>query len=494
MPSYLNNNVPRVEHLQPSGARILLTRAHYKKAYRSPGFPVGIALIASYLESRGVPVQMLDLAVQRNWQEALKNRMDRDSFGIVGISLQITQYEEASQMARFIRQNYPKTKIVFGGSFPSSAPGDCLGNPDVDVVCCSEGEHTMLQLIQAWEQGQPLETVEGIAFRGKDGAVVQTPRRALIENLDQMPMAAYHLLDLEPYISAEHTSDFTGKKNRCMELITSRGCPYHCIFCHSFFGKEFRGRSPEHVFNEILFLHETYKVSEFVIWDDTFTMDIRRAKDICDLIVRSGIKITLQLRGGVRVEAMDEELMAKLKAAGVETMCVGIESAVWRVQKMIKKNLKIEKVDQLLSLARKYRITTIGLMMLGFPGEKVDEIKESIRWASNSLLDYTFFSIVTPFPSTELYDIAIREGYYRKSKDYQRMNVMIPHMEMPELKSGLIKWLQIQAYLRFYLKPRRLRKMLSSAYTIKAFMGSLVDYMAIALSYYSRKLGHQPGE
>ena len=208
--------------------------------------------------------------------------------------------------------------------------------------------------------------------------------------------------------------------------------------------------------------------------------------------INPDIKIVLQLRGGVRPEQMDEELMAKLKEAGAETMCVGIESAVWRIQKLIKKNLKIKKVEELLALAKKYRITTIGLMMMGFPGERIDEIKENTRWARSSQLDYTFFSIVTPFPSTELYDIATRKGYFAKHDDLENMNVMIPHMETSEVKSGRLKWLQIMGYLGFYLKPRRLVKLMSSAYIFKTFAGSLKDYVKIAASYYGRKLGNQP--
>jgi anaerobic magnesium-protoporphyrin IX monomethyl ester cyclase len=472
--------------------KVLLTRAHYRKQYRAAGFPVGLALVASYLESRGITVRMLDLAVQSNWKDALRKEMEEHPPTVVGVSFQITQHEEASQVARFVKQNDASAKVLFGGSYASSAPGYCIRNPDVDVVCCAEGELTTFDLLRAFENGQPLDSVEGIVFRREDGHVVQTPPRPLIEDLDKMPMPAYHLLDLEPYICAEHTSDFTGKKRRCMELITSRGCPYHCIYCHSFFGKKFRGRSPELVVNEISMLHEKYAVSEFVIWDDTFTMDIQRAKDICGLIIRSGMKITLQLRGGVRAEQMDEELMAKLKDAGAETMCVGIESAVWRIQKLIKKNLKIKKVEELLELARKYRITTIGLMMLGFPGESIAEIKESIRWAHSSQLDYTFFSIVTPFPSTELYDMAVREGYYSGSDDLKNMHVMIPHMETQEVKASRLKWLQIQGYLKFYLKPRRLVRLFSSAYIFKTFASSLRDYIKIAASYYGSKLGNQP--
>jgi radical SAM superfamily enzyme YgiQ (UPF0313 family) len=303
-----------------------------------------------------------------------------------------------------------------------------------------------------------------------------------------MPLPAFHLLDLEPYLRAEHTSDFTDQKRRSMELITSRGCPYRCIYCHTTFGKKFRARSPQNVMAEIRLLHDKYQAREFVIWDDTFTMDIQRAKEICDLISGSGLDIAIQLRGGVRVERMDEELMAKLKRAGVETMCVGIESAVWRIQKLIKKNLRIEKVEEFLDLAKKYGMTTIGLMMMGFPSETVAEIKESIRWTCNSKLDFTFFSMVTPYPGTELYDIAVRDGYYVEPTDFSDMNVMIPHLETGELSSTKLKWLQILAYLRFYSRPRRLRRLLASRFAVKAFARSLGNYSAVAVGYFSKKL------
>ena len=492
MPSSQDNShvdQPRTEIDPP---QIVLIRAHYRKQYRAAGFPVGVALVAAYLESKGVPTKIIDLAVQKNWKEALKEHMGGEAPILAGVSFQITQYPEALEIARFIKESYPATKVVFGGSYASSAPRDCITNPDIDVVCCSEGEITAYELLEAFKKGTPLDTIDGIVFQRDDGSVAQTPPRALIEDLNQMPMPAYHMLDLEPYILAEHTSDFTGKKRRCMELITSRGCPYNCIYCHSFFGKKFRGRSPEMVMDEIRYLYLNHRVTEFVIWDDTFTMDVERAKKICDLIIGSGLKIVLQLRGGVRAEQMDEELMAKLKQAGTETMCVGIESAVWRIQKMIRKNLKIKKVEELLALAQKYRITTIGLMMMGFPGETIAEIKENIRWAHRSQLDYNFFSIVTPFPNTELYETAVREGYFSSSGDLDNMHVMIPHMETPEVKSGRLKWLQIQGYIKFYSRPRRLLKLLSSAYIFKTFASSLRDYIKIAATYYGRKLGGQP--
>lgn len=470
----------------PVRAKLLLTRAYDDKQKRSPGFPVGIALIASHLESQGVFVRILDLAMAQDWEAALKAEMDQYAFEVVGVSFMITQAAAAFNIARHLKQNYPGTKIVAGGAFPSSAPQECMQNPDFDVACCGEGELTALDLMRAWEQGRPLDTVEGIAFRREDGQIVRTPPRPVIDDLNRMPLPAYHLMDLEPYIRAEQVSEFTGQFHRSMELSTSRGCPYLCIYYHPIFGKKFRGRSPENVMNDILLLHNKYQVREFVIWDDTFTMDVQRAKAICDLIVAAGLKIHLQLRGGVRVERMDEELMSKLKMAGAETMAVGVESAVARIQKLIKKNLSIRKVDDFLDLAEKYRMTTIGLMMLGFPGETMAEARQSIRWACASKLHYTFFSLVTPYPGTALYDLAVREGYYAGNENYAQMNVMVPHMETPEIPSRKLKWLQIQGYLKFYLRPRRLRYLFSSSFGARDFIRDLANYTATAAGYFRK--------
>lgn len=178
--------------------------------------------------------------------------------------------------------------------------------------------------------------------------------------------------------------------------------------------------------------------------------------------------------------------MSKLKMAGAETMAVGVESAVDRIQKLIKKNLSIRKVDDFLDLAEKYRMTTIGLMMLGFPGETMAEAKESIRWACASKLHYTFFSLVTPYPGTALYDFAVREGYYAGNENYAQMNVMVPHMETPEIPSRKLKWLQIQGYLRFYLRPRRLRYLFSSSFGARDFIRDLANYTATAAGYFRK--------
>ena len=125
-------------------------------------------------------------------------------------------------------------------------------------------------------------------------------------------------------------------------------------------------------------------------------------------------------------------------------------------------------------------------MMLGFPGETMAEVKESIRWACASKLHYTFFSLVTPYPGTALYDLAVREGYYTKIENYSDMNVMVPHMETPEIPSRTLKRLQIQGYLGFYLRPRRLRYLFSSSFGAWDFIRDLANYVAIAAGYFRR--------
>src|SRR5690606_15058854 len=142
-------------------------------------------------------------------------------------------------------------------------------------------------------------------------------------------------------------------------------------YCHDLFGKKFRPRSPAHVLEEITLLYEQYRIQEFMIEDDIFNFDMDRAKDICDRIVASGMEISLQFGNGVRLERLDEELIQKMAAAGTHHMCIAIESASPRVQKLSRKYLKLYMVKDVVSWARKHGIETLGFFMIGFPTETI---------------------------------------------------------------------------------------------------------------------------
>jgi radical SAM superfamily enzyme YgiQ (UPF0313 family) len=264
---------------------------------------------------------------------------------------------------------------------------------------------------------------------------------------------------------------------RAIQIFTSRGCPYRCIYCHDLFGKRFRGRKPELVWEEIRFLHDRYGIREFMVEDDIFNMDLDRAKRICDLVIDSGLELGFQFGNGVRLERFDEELMRKLAQAGTHHVAIAIESANDRIQRLIKKNLKVGRLNEVLGWANKYGIETLGFFMLGFPGETVKEIDQTIRFASASHFDEALFSIATPYAGTELNDLVRATGSYEGGQDIHDNWEGVVKVRSEEWDYRKLKRLQRKAYFLFFLTRFRfikiLRKMMKNRKMFRRYWAAL---------------------
>jgi radical SAM superfamily enzyme YgiQ (UPF0313 family) len=436
---------------------VLLVRPPSPPHYPLVSFPLGLAYLAAVLEKNGHSATIIDMPVKKMEDVRLRETLARERFGLVGISCMTIEYTSALDLSGVIKDALPGVPVVFGGPHPSADPTETMKNEYVDFVVMGEGEETLLGLVRALETGSPLEAVNGLAFK-KNGSTVLNERRDVIRDLDSIPFPALHLLKLDEYYTFQ-IPRLVPKRKRYMSLFTSRGCPYGCIYCHKIFGKKYRARSPQNVLEEIKILYHNYGVRELIIEDDNFTMDLERAKKICDMIVAEGLDVAIQFPNGVRADRMDEELMAKLKKAGAHSMSIGIESGVKRVQGIIKKGLDLDKVRRTVELASKYGIRTNGFFMLGFPGETKEEIRATIAFARGLKLDTADFSIATPYPYTELMEMSIARGYL-KGRDFSVFDVKTPNLETEDFSSDDLKKLQKQAYLSFYGAPLRLIKTL----------------------------------
>jgi radical SAM superfamily enzyme YgiQ (UPF0313 family) len=281
-------------------------------------------------------------------------------------------------------------------------------------------------------------------------------------------MPAYHLLDIERYFDLDFVR-FPTVDRRAIQIFTSRGCPYRCIYCHDLFGKKFRGRKPELVWEEIRFLYETYGIREFMVEDDIFNMDVERAKQICGLVIASDLELGFQFGNGVRLERFDEELVQKLARAGTHHMAIAIESASSRVQKLIRKNLKVSKLDEVLGWARRYGIETLGFFMLGFPGETVEEINQTIKYACNSRFDEALFSIATPYAGTELNELVRATGSFEGAHDVHDEWEGVVRIKSEEWDHRKLKRLQRKAYFMFFLTRFRFIRILVKMRSPKMF-------------------------
>ncbi len=436
---------------------ILLIRPRSFYADVVSGIPIGIALLGAIAENKGHRVSILDIGLEKNPKESLLRTLASTSFNVAGLSAMSVEFFGAVETAKSIRELSPATHIIFGGQHPTIIPEQVMKFECVDSICIGEGEGIWADFLDRLSSGVQLDGAKGLWFR-RNGEVVQNMPRDDYVDVDSLPMPAYHLLDIERYFDIDFVR-FPTIDKRAIQLFTSRGCPYRCIYCHNLFGKKFRGKNPELVFKEIKFLYDTYGIREFMVEDDVFNMDMRRAKQICDLIIASGLKLGFQFGNGVRLERFDEELVRKLAQAGTHHIAIAIESASDRIQKLIKKHLKLSQLDEVLIWTQRYGIETLGFFMLGFPGEKIEEINQTIQFACGSKFNEALFSIATPYAGTEFNELVRATECYEEGDFHQKWEGVVK-VKSEEWDYRKLKWLQRKAYFLFFTSRWRFIRIL----------------------------------
>ncbi|HEV8129696.1 MAG TPA: radical SAM protein [Acidobacteriota bacterium] len=450
--------------------KILLVRAKPTFMDMILGIPIGLAYCGAVAEKAGHEVDILDLALEKDTESAhavLRERVRRKKYDLAGLTCMTVEYEGAKQTAQLIKQCDPSLKIIFGGQHSTIESEEVINNGFCDFVVVGEGEDTFLELVNTLQSGGDLWDVPGILFH-RNGAPVRTLPRSDSVDIEALPWPAYHLLEVERYFHME-SARYTPRHERAIQIFTSRGCPWRCTYCHDLFGKTFRGRSAENVFEEMHMLYKQYGVREFMIEDDIFNLDVPRAKQICDLIINSEMnrRIYMQFGNGLRLECFDEELVRKLAEAGTHHIAVAIESASPRIQKLIKKNLHLKRAKDVLSWTRKYGISTLGFFMIGFPTETVDEIKQTIRFARDTDLDEALFSIVIPYAGTEINKMVYEQGLYDPD-EVARHGTKVVTIKSEHFDFYTLKKLQQRAYLSFFLSKGRFFRMLPKLLSISS--------------------------
>lgn len=245
-----------------------------------------------------------------------------------------------------------------------------------------------------------------------------------------------------------------------MTVMSSRACPYRCIYCHNIFGKEFRTREPEEFVEEMVMLHKDYGVREFHIIDDVFNLKRERVLKICELINQRLPGIAVAFPNGLRTDLLDIEMLKTLKKAGMYYFAAGIESGSPEIQKMIKKNLDPIKATKAIEDATKMGIIVHGLFMMGFPGETEEQLNMTIDFAQKSSLNTAAFFAVTAYPKTELYDMVKKMGI-ALDDDFNTYSHHHHSLNLTNLSLARLQALRKKAYRKFYLNPLRAYKIIS---------------------------------
>jgi radical SAM superfamily enzyme YgiQ (UPF0313 family) len=406
--------------------------------------PLGLAYIAATLEREGVDVTIIDATVSDMSHQGLGEVLQKTHPDVIGVTSTTPTIYDAMKTVMIAKENCPDSVTVMGGCHITFTPVETMaGCPHLDVGVIGEGEATMPDLLKAVEGKKPLSEVDGIVYRRGEEIIRNRPRR-LIENLDEIPFPARHLLPLSRYT-------VLGERTPLGNIITSRGCPFQCIFCSSsqFYGRRFRARSPENVVDEMEELVTRYGIRSIEIVDDTFTADKKRAERIAEEIIHRGLDIYWTC--GSRADLITRDLLHLFKKAGCVLFYLGVESGSERVLKALKKGITLEQVRTAIKWAKEAGVEILGSFIIGTPGETKEDVMKTIEFARASGIDFAQFTAMTPYPGTEIYEMARRDGLLI-TDDWSRFTTMKPVIRTKELSAEDIRVSVSLAYRRFYLR------------------------------------------
>jgi radical SAM superfamily enzyme YgiQ (UPF0313 family) len=419
-----------------------------KLGLRAP--PLGLAYLGAMLEKENVDVTIIDAAVKEMSHSDVEEMLRSLNPDAIGVTSTTATINDALKTVTIAKQQCPQAVTVLGGCHVTFMPSETLAScPALDIGVMGEGEVTMSEIAKALKENTRFSAIDGIVYR-KDGQIVVNKSRALIENLDAIPFPARHLLPMSRYT-------VLGQKTVLASMITSRGCPFHCIFCSSslMYGKQFRSRSPENVVDEIEEIVTKYKTHALEFLDDTFTVNKHRAEEIARQIIQR--KLDVRWIFGSRADLITKDLLNVFKKAGCYMFYLGVESGSERVLKTLKKGISLQQVRDALRAAREVGIEVTGSFIFGSPDETKADAMATINFAREAGFDFAQFTSMTPYPGTEVYELAKRDGLIM-TEDWSKFTTIEPVMRTRQLDVKQISKLIFKAYKNFYLRGSFLTK------------------------------------
>lgn len=345
------------------------------------------------LKQHKISTKILDMRIGYGFGQLFKT-IDKFRPDVVGVTSYSYLYKKAYEVVDKVK-SYGDHIVILGGPHVSALRGKVLEDTQADFAAKGESEYTLLELCEAISTEGNYKEIKGLIWRDKN-SITENVDRPFIQDLDSLPFPAYEDFELEKYGCYSE---------RRLPIITSRGCPYQCIFCavKMCMGNRFRARSPENVVDEMEYWYRK-GWKNFDINDDCFTFDLKRAEKICDLILERDLRITYDLYNGIRVNKASEEVLLRMKNSGCRLVQYGIEAGNQEVLKKIKKGITIEQAKRAVELTKKVGIPCVVNFIIGHPGETFDRAMDSIRLAEELPVDSVCFYNLVPYPGTELFE------------------------------------------------------------------------------------------
>ena len=430
-----------------------------KRLFAAP--PIGLAYLATAVKRGGHEVEVLDGEAHGLGPDDIARAVRARRAEVVGFQYFSFQRDALETTLAAVRRSSPDIVTVAGGPHPSAVGAATLDEePDLDFAVRGEGERGLVRLLDLLSSGgSDFESAPGLIFR-REGRSHANPRHEEVD-LDGLDFPATALLDPRLYGKGVPQGLFT-RRSPVWSLVTTRGCPYPCTFCSAAAngGKLIRRRSPAHVAAEVKELHETWGMREIHVWDDNFTFYRDHAMAVSAAIADLGLPVALSMPNGVRIDALDDEVLAAMRRAGFYSLGFGIESGSERVRRLMGKTFDDRLIKETLARVRSHGLQTVGFFILGYPGETRAEMEASVRFPDEVGLDFASYGNYTPLPGTPSWDELVQRGViptdYRVPMTSGRAGFAPEGMSTRELER-----IQRRAIVRHYLRPRRLLRALS---------------------------------
>jgi len=364
--------------------KVLLVNPYFSKYRGDDAFPLGIGYIATSLLRSGIDVSVLDCHILKMEMPQMIDYISNEKPDVVGFTVMTPTFQLLKNIISSLREYYNPI-IIGGGPHATFRPEELL-SAGFDIAIRGEGEQTTVEVVKAIENGDRLEKISGISFISK-GRIIHTSDRELERNIDLFSFPERRLF---PY-----------KKYKIMSLVTSRGCPYKCIYCAAtqFWGEHVRFRSISNVMDELKDIKELgFKKIRFE--DSTFTINHEHVRSICNVMKEEGLDFRWSCE--TRPDTINKNILVEMQKAGCVLLCIGVDSGNQKILDSAQRKVKVETIEKAFRTAHEVGIRTRAYVVFGLPGENADTVQETIKLLEKIKPDQIMLSLATIYPGTPL--------------------------------------------------------------------------------------------
>lgn len=438
---------------------------------------LGLAYLATVAEKEGHVVRIVDCTLGLGYKD-LAEEARKFKPEIIGITATTPVFRNAVCISLFLRKIFPQAVFVCGGAHPTASPTDSLNTSIFDFLVLGEGEETFLELISYVENKHycSADNIRGIAFK-RDGKVIITCSRPRIDGLDSIPFPARHLL---PSLRKYRPTPASYRKLPLAVIMTSRGCPTRCTFCdRSVFGEKFRKRSASNVMAEVEEVIVKYGAKEIRFFDDIFTIDVTRLKEICRGM--KNLHPSVPWTCLTKVTTVNPDILRMMRKSGCWQVLFGLESGDDDILRRLRKGNTVKQNKEVVWWAKNAGMSVRADFLVGSPWETKESFRRTVEFAKSLPLDFAHFNKFVPYPGTEIYKDLIGKGYkanYGNSGFF--INNQSSFVYVPEgFDESKYAQLLNGAYKEFYLRPGYILRRLLFIRSFPEFTGQVRGFFSI---------------